>query len=64
MPDKAFNISKNPKYDGYKLWLALMIYKFFDKITCSSNTSQLKVKLCKKKQRIAKRATYNNYLKL
>ena len=29
--DKAFNISKNPKYDRYQRGLASMIYKFFDK---------------------------------
>ena len=23
--EKAFNIAKNPKYDGYQRWLALMI---------------------------------------
>ena len=29
--DKAFNIAKNPNYDGYKRALASMVYKFFDK---------------------------------
>ena len=29
--DKAFNIAKNPKYDGYQHGLALMVYRFFDK---------------------------------
>ena len=29
--DKAFNIAKNPKYNGYQRDLALMVYKFFDK---------------------------------
>ena len=29
--DKAFNIAKNPKSDGYQCGLALMVYKFFDK---------------------------------
>ena len=29
--DKAFNIVKNSKYDGYERGLASMIYKFFDK---------------------------------
>ena len=28
--DKAFNIAKNPKHDGYQRVLASMIYKFFD----------------------------------
>ena len=31
--DKAFNIAKNPKYDGYQRGLASMAYKFFDKKT-------------------------------
>ena len=29
--NKAFNIAKNPKYDGYQRGLSSMIYKFFDK---------------------------------
>ena len=27
--DNAFNIAKNPKYDGYQRGLALMVYNFF-----------------------------------
>ena len=29
--DKAFNIAKNPKYDGHQRGLASMVYKFFGK---------------------------------
>ena len=29
--DRAFNIAKNPKYDGYQRGLASMVYKCFDK---------------------------------
>ena len=29
--DKAFNIAKDPKYDGCQRGLASMVYKFFDK---------------------------------
>ena len=29
--DKAFNIAKNPIYDGYQRELPSMVYKFFDK---------------------------------
>ena len=29
--DKAFNIAKNQKYDGYQRSLASMVFKFFDK---------------------------------
>ena len=28
--DKAFNIAKNPKYDGYQRGLSSIVYKFFD----------------------------------
>ena len=31
--DKAFNIAKNPKYDGYQKGLVSMVYQFFDKKT-------------------------------
>ena len=34
--DKAFNIDKNSKYDGYQRGLASMVYKFFDKKTSGS----------------------------
>ena len=33
--DKAFNIAKNPKYDGYQRELASMVYKSFDKMSAS-----------------------------
>ena len=29
--NKAFNIVKNPKYDGYQRGIASMVYRFFDK---------------------------------
>ena len=29
--NKAFDIAKDPKYDGYQRGLASMVYKFFDK---------------------------------
>ena len=29
--DKAFNIAKNPKHDGYQRGLASLIFNFFDK---------------------------------
>ena len=29
--DEAFNIAKNPKYDGYQRGLASMLYKLLDK---------------------------------
>ena len=35
--DKAFNIVKDPKYDGYQCGLVSMFYKFFDKKTSGSS---------------------------
>ena len=29
--DKAFNIAKDPKYEGYQRGLASTVYEFFDK---------------------------------
>ena len=39
--DKAFNIAKNPKYDGCQRGLASMIYKFFDKKSASLTDKSL-----------------------
>ena len=35
--DKAFNIAKDTKYDGYQRGLASMLYKFFDKKNSGSS---------------------------
>ena len=35
--DKAFDIAKNPKYDGYQRGLDSMVYKFFDKKSAGSS---------------------------
>ena len=37
--DKAFNIAKNPKYDGYQRGLASIVYKFFDKKSKSGSVN-------------------------
>ena len=37
--DKAFNIAKYPKCDGYQRGLRSMVYKFFDKKTKSSGVT-------------------------
>ena len=39
--DKAFNVAKNPKYDGYQRGLASMVYKFFYKNTSSSGVKSM-----------------------
>ena len=40
--DKAFNIAKNLKYDGYQRRLASMVYKFLDK---KSNGSGINIEV-------------------
>ena len=40
--DKAFNIAKNPKYDGYQRRLASMVYKCFDKKSASPSDKSVK----------------------
>ena len=35
MKDRAYEIARNRKYDGYLRALATMVYKFFDKQTGS-----------------------------
>ena len=37
--DKAFNIAKNPKWDGYQRGLASMVNKFFDKKAVGSGVN-------------------------
>ena len=37
--DKAFNIAKDPKYDGYQRGLASMVYKFFGKKSTGSGVN-------------------------
>ena len=37
--DKAFNIAKNTKYDGYKRGLGSMVDKFFDKMFAGSGVN-------------------------
>ena len=37
--DKAFNISKNPKYDGFQRGLVSMVYNFFDKKSTGSGVN-------------------------
>ena len=37
--DKAYDIASNPGYDGYQRGLACMVYKFFDKKSIGSGTT-------------------------
>ena len=38
--NRAFNIAKDPKYDGYQRGLTSMVYKFFDKKSKGSYISK------------------------
>ena len=42
--DKAFNISKSLKYDGYQRGLASMVIKFFDKKSKGSGVANNEIK--------------------
>ena len=49
--DKAFNIAKSPKYDGYQRGLVSMVYKFFDKklllrVQINLLPAVLKIRIC------------------
>ena len=67
--DKAFNIAKNPKYDGCQRGLASMVYKFFDKKLKGSGVNiplefneQLAKELCKPITRnFKKRTVYSGF---
>ena len=67
LKNKAFNIAKNPKYDGCQRGLASMIYNFFDKKTSGSSVKsmskqQLAEKLHKPIIRIfRKRKVYSSF---
>ena len=51
--DKAFNISKDPKYDGYQRGLASMVYIFFDKKSKGSSAKHVNTKLTPQNQQLA-----------
>ena len=63
--DKAFNIGKNPKYDGYQRRLASMLYKFFDKkLKGSGVVEKLAEELHKLIIRNFKKEPFNQDLKI
>ena len=41
LKNKAFNIAKDLKYDGYQRGLGSMAYKFFDKKTAGSGVKSI-----------------------
>ena len=52
--NRAFNIAKDPKYDGYQRGLASMVYKFFDKKSKGSGAKHVNTKLTHQNQQLAK----------
>ena len=68
--DRAFNIAKNPKYDGYQRGLAFMVYKSFDIKSAgggignsnnNSNNNNNNNNEIKQNIQLAKRITQTNY---
>ena len=52
--DKAFNIAKDTKYDGYQRGLASMVYNFFDKKSAGSGAKHVNnTKLASQNQKLA-----------
>ena len=43
LKDKAYEIARNPKYDGYQRGLASMVYKSFDKKTSGTGINNVKL---------------------
>ena len=53
--DKAFNIAKDPRYDGYQKGLAFMVYKFFDKKSKGSGAKHVNTKPKPQNQQLAEK---------
>ena len=51
--NRAFNIAKDPKYDGYQRGLASMVYKFFDKRSKESGAKHVNTKLTPQNHQLA-----------
>ena len=53
MKNRAFNNAKDPKYDGYQILLASMVYKFFDKKSAGSGAKHVNTKVAPPNQQLA-----------
>ena len=51
--NRAFNIAKDKKYDGYQSGLATMVYKFFEKKSAGSGAKHINTKLTPQNQQLA-----------
>ena len=54
LKNKAFDIAKDPKYDGYQRGLASMVYEFFDSKVSGSGAKHVNTKLTPQNQQLAK----------
>ena len=50
--NRAFNVAKDPKYDGYQRGVASMVYKFFDKKSKGSGAKYVNSKLKPQNQQL------------
>ena len=53
LKNRAFNIAKDPKYDGYQRGLASIVYKFFDKKSEGSGAKHVNTKLTLQDEQLA-----------
>ena len=53
LKNRAFNIAKDPRYDGYQRGLASMVYKFLDKKSAGSGAKHVNTKLTPQNQQLA-----------
>ena len=53
LKDRAFDIAKDAKYDGYQRGLASMVYKFFDKKSVGSGAKHVITKITPQNQQLA-----------
>ena len=53
LKNRASDIAKDPKYDGYQRGLAFMVYKFFDKKSVGSGAKQVNTKLIPLNEQLA-----------
>ena len=53
LKNKAFNIAKDPKYDGYQKGLASMVYKFFDSKSVGSGAKHVNTKITPQNEQLA-----------
>ena len=51
--NRAFNIAKDKKYDGYQRRLASMVYKFLDKKSKGTGEKHVNIKLTPQNQQLA-----------